>query len=774
MNSKKDAASSILFAIFNTDMKYILALLIIHTSLSLSAQTQTWQWVKAGGSSSDNTSVYPAECRIAGCDAKGNVYAVGNVNGAHMQFDTFSSAGAYSVNNVGISYLLFSYDCAGNMRWAKQIGDDEGNSNLFGVVTDPQGNTYFAGQFSYGTSNTNGSTLLYLGDTVISPPVYLDLPYLCMVKYDSLGKLVWFKNFQEDTAYSPHVGSFHNIPFGLRIGSSGNLWMGCYLDSNYAISPNLHTTLHGKYNVEVDPGTGNILGGYYTANQSFGDAYSADTYYDMDENENYYETGTLYGAGGDTLILANQTITPNPSQTPVLAYIYSLDKNGDFRYIITNKDYSYSATFASCKYDFGSERLVACWGLDSGAIYGTDTFDFNESTFNGSGSEGLFCIDHSGNILWGKYVTKTSNAYSGVIEYMPVSFYIDATPDNGVIIYNNIDTIYNNPSPSTTDYTKLISHIDENGNLIATHTAHEGNLGNLSGNNGIKYGATDWRGNVYLGGTVTNFFATPADSVVNTDQTSGNFLIAKLGISDCSCPSPDVQFIETSHGDTVFFYGSSINHSDSIQWKLGDSTFITADTFTHIYSRDTTYTVTAIAYSGCGIDSITRQVTVSCLLPGVQFTVTSHIDTAMFYGASTNSDSIVWNFGDGTSSYGDTVSHAYSQNGTYTVTATAYSPCGADSTSKQVVVTGLGIAIIDADKTNLYPNPTNSNINLSVSGPATIGLIYANGASVWSSPIQVSQQGTYVFDMNRYACAVYYFIVQYPNGKTDVLQAAKE
>jgi hypothetical protein len=38
----------------------------------------------------------------------------------------------------------------------------------------------------------------------------------------------------------------------------------------------------------------------------------------------------------------------------------------------------------------------------------------------------------------------------------------------------------------------------------------------------------------------------------------------------------------------------------------------------------------------------------------------------------------------------------------------------------------------------------------------------------------VSQQGTYVFDMSRYACAVYYFIVQYPNGKTDVLQAAKE
>jgi hypothetical protein len=53
-------------------------------------------------------------------------------------------------------------------------------------------------------------------------------------------------------------------------------------------------------------------------------------------------------------------------------------------------------------------------------------------------------------------------------------------------------------------------------------------------------------------------------------------------------------------------------------------------------------------------------------------------------------------------------------------------------------------------------------------------LVFANGSSVWQSPVQVSQQGTYVFDMSHYACAMYYFIVQYTNGKTDVMQVVKE
>ena len=681
------------------DIKYLFVILCIIISISLTAQTQTWQWVKAGGSSSDNLAVKPAECKIAGCDAHGNVYAVGGVNGPNMVFDTFSSMGAYSANNVQISYLLFSYDCAGNMRWAKQIGDNEGDSQIFGVVTDLNGNTYFTAQLWYGANG--GTVKLYLGDTVLVPSNILPQPYLCIIKYDSLGKLVWFKNFEVDTVYTSHTGQ--SYAYGLRLGSSGNLWMACYLDSNYAISPSLRTTMKGKYNVEVDPFTGNILGGYYTSNKSFGDSYHYDASYELDENENYYECGTLvgdFGAGGDTLLLAGHTYIPNTSATYTMPFIYSLDKHGNFRYIINNRSYTVGG-FKTCKYDYQTQRLISSWGLDSMVVFGSDTFRFNINQFYGGQdrSPGLFAINTSGNILWGKYITYT-NAYLGFLfGQTPTALYIDHTPNKGLIIYNNIDTLFNKDTSSSAYYhSKLISRIDKNGNLIATHTAHLGVTGNLTGNNWMAYGAIDWRGNVYLGGTITNFFATPTDSVVNTDINSGNFLIAKLGISDCLCPTPGVQFTHIAKGDTVYFFGNSINHSDSIHWRLGDGTFIRTDTFIHVYAHDSTYTVTAIAYSGCGLDSITKQITVR----------------------------------------------------------------------------SVGILPIESDKTNLYPNPVKNTVNLEVTGPAMIGLVYANGASVWQSPVQINQQGTYVFDMSKYSSALYYFIVQYTNGKTDVMQVVKE
>ena len=642
---------------------------------------------------SDNNSVQPAECKIAGCDAYGNVYAVGMVNGPNMRFDTFSSSGSYSGTNTNASYLLFSHDCSGHMRWAKQIGDQWGNFIWYGAVTDPQGNTYFAGSFDYGPG-----IALYLGDTVLRPslPMFAQ-KYLCMVKYDSLGKLLWFRNYENDTVYNDQ----HNYPYGLHIGSSGNIWMFCALDSNYAISPNLHTTKKGLYNMEVSPLTGNILSGYYTSNKTYGNAYDVDTYYDLDENESYYSTGTLrgdFGAGGDTLILTSQRIAPDTHQTYVKPYIFSLDKHGNFRYVISNKSYSNNGTFSSCKYDFQSKRLVTCWSLDPGNVYGTDTFNFNPSNVGGP-SEGLFAIDANGNILWGKYLTTFTGNYGYVFSHAPTPFYSDHIFSNGLAIYNNSDTLFNKSlALPSTDYTKVISRIDQNGKMTAIHTAHLGTTGSYTGYNMIKYGATDWRGNVYLGGTVTNFFATPADSVVNTDHTSGNFFIAKLGTSDCSCPTPGAQFTQIVKGDTVYFSGSSTNHRDSIHWRFGDGTFATTDTFMHVYSQNGTYNVTAIAYSGCGIDSITKQITVR----------------------------------------------------------------------------NVGIAVVDPDKTNLYPNPVKNTVNLEVSGAARIGLVLANGASVWDGPMQVNQQGTYVFDMSKYSSALYYFIVEYTNGKVDVMQVVKE
>jgi PKD repeat protein len=217
---------------------------------------------------------------------------------------------------------------------------------------------------------------------------------------------------------------------------------------------------------------------------------------------------------------------------------------------------------------------------------------------------------------------------------------------------------------------------------------------------------------------------------------------------------------------------------DSIKWRLGDSMFSSVDTFTHIYHHDGTYTITAIAYSPCGIDSMTRQITLSsCIRPSIQFTQTAHGDTVHFYGSNTNQvDSVRWTLGDGAFASTDTFTHIYHHTGTYTVTAFVYGPCGKDSMTRQIIVTDttVGIIVIDLNKTKLYPSPTAGLINLDVSGPATLGFISANGTMLWESPKQVNQAGTYVFDLSNYAAGIYYMVVQYPNGKTDVMPVIKE
>jgi PKD repeat protein len=676
------------------NVKNTLSLLLFCLTLSLSAQTQNWQWIKAGGSNTDNNA-YPlaAECKIGGCDARGNIYAAGSVNGANMQFDTFSSGGSFSVTGAGISYLLFSYDCSGRMRWAKQIGDERGDLPLYDVTTDPQGNTYLASNFDFG--NSNGLTKLFLGDTTIAPfdPV-LNQKHLCIAKFDSLGKLVWFKNYESDSVYNNQ----HNYAYGLRIGSSGHLWMACFLDSNYAISPNLHTTKKGKYCVEVNPINGNILSGYYTSNSNFNNSYNPNDSWDIDGHENYYETGTFYV--GDSLILKQNKYSVNTVRNYTTPFVYSLDKHGDFRFILRDTSNVTLGALYTCRFDMKAHQLISTLQIDSVAIFGRDTFKIHSNRTIVPYSNGLLSVDTNGSVLWGKFIT---DGLAGPFQNVLTSNYAAGFVPNGTIVYNNTDTMKTAVGTCVSncgDFYMKVLQIDRNGNYVTSHTAHLGNINqNVSGGgDAIRSGATDWRGNLYLGGSITNFMSTPADSVRNTDGASGNFFIAKIGISDCSCPTPGAQFAQTAKGDTVHFFGTSINHRDSIHWRFGDGTVSNADSLTHIYTHDGAYTVTAIAYSGCGVDSITRQIT----------------------------------------------------------------------------VTSVGITTVEPLKTMIYPNPAKSTINVQVSGAAMIGLVFANGSSVWDNPVQVINEGVYVFDMSKYASALYYFIVEYTNGKTEVMPIIKD
>ncbi|MBS1685862.1 MAG: PKD domain-containing protein [Bacteroidetes bacterium] len=364
---------------------------------------------------------------------------------------------------------------------------------------------------------------------------------------------------------------------------------------------------------------------------------------------------------------------------------------------------------------------------------------------------------------------------------MPLADYAWSMPTNGTIVYNHHDTITTgtgNCPYNCSNYYTVISRIDSNGNILQNFTADLGTINQnvYGGGDAIRSGAKDWRGNVYLGGSITNYMHTPAGNVTNTDGASGNFFITKIGTSSCACPTPGVSFTVSTSGDTLRLSATTTSQHDSIIWHYGDGTSGKGDTLRHTYAHDGTYTVTAIAYNACGRDSLVRQVTVSggCAAPQISFTYLLSGDTLRLSPVVTGSyDSIVWVFDDGTTAMADTVQHIYQHDDTYLVSAIVYNSCGHSSTAQAITVTTAGIGEVARYRTFLYPNPTGDKINVQVAAPATLGLLSASGTMLWSAPHELSQAGTYVFDLSSYAAGIYYCVVAYTAGQTEVLSVSK-
>lgn len=704
------------------------------------------------------------------------------VNGQNMTFDTFSSPGSYSLTGAGVSYLIFSYDCTGNMRWAKQIGTEEGDFKYYDIKTDPQGNSYFTTLFAYG--NYNGQISLHLGDTTILPPFpFYIQPYVCTAKFDSMGKLVWFRHYDADTV---DHSALYNHAYGLRIGSSGNLWISVMLDSNYALTPTFHSIKKGHYIIQINPTNGDIISGYYAANNIML-LHTLDPNYSwsIDENENYYECGNIFGdfgSGGDTLILSNSHYTDDTSKNNSRPYIFSLSKTGAFRFLISDTSHVFYTQMNSCNYDPQSHQIVSCLNMDTIVVFGHDTAKMSSHFTQTDFGKGLLSINTNGNVKWCKNITASDEAYNLTFQFTPLPDYIWSMPTNGTIVYNNHDTITTGTGScpyNCSHYYSVTSRIDSNGNILQNFTADLGTINQnvFGGGDAIRSGAKDWRGNAYLGGSITNYMNTSAGNVTNTDGFSGNFFIAKIGTSSCTCPTPGVTFTLTSAGDTIHVSGTTTSQHDSIIWHYGDGASGKGDALNHIYAHDGTYTITAIAYNNCGRDSLTRQVTVTsaCSTPGVSFTQIASGDTLRTFAATTaHADSVVWHFGDGATATHDTAQHIYTHDGTYTVTVIAYNSCGSDTATRQVTVNTVGIIELKADQTHIYPNPTGGGINVAVSAAAEIGLVNASGSMMWTAPKTLSQAGTYVFDLSEYANGIYYCVVAYSSGKTEVIAVSKK
>jgi len=164
-------------------------------------------------------------------------------------------------------------------------------------------------------------------------------------------------------------------------------------------------------------------------------------------------------------------------------------------------------------------------------------------------------------------------------------------------------------------------------------------------------------------------------------------------------------------GSPVTFTGPSSSAGvTNVNWSFGDGTFLSGMdlTPTHTYTNPGIYTVFLNIQSTCGFTSYSRSIKVYGGLPSLSGLNVIVADPSINYSVSaTDYDSVKWFFGDGNTALGLSGTHTYAANGSYTVKAIAYNPCGNDTLEQVVTITTAGLTgqIASVEGWVAYPNP---------------------------------------------------------------------
>lgn len=143
------------------------------------------------------------------------------------------------------------------------------------------------------------------------------------------------------------------------------------------------------------------------------------------------------------------------------------------------------------------------------------------------------------------------------------------------------------------------------------------------------------------------------------------------------------------------------------EWRLGDGTTLTGETVSHVYDSPGTYDVELTVRDVTGTaDTDTRQITV--VTPntppvaafGASASTLARGESVSFDAGSSKDDGAIrtyaWQFGDGVDATGQTVSHSYTESGTYEVTLTVFDDRGETATETRRVTV---VADAQADTT---------------------------------------------------------------------------
>jgi PKD repeat protein len=159
-------------------------------------------------------------------------------------------------------------------------------------------------------------------------------------------------------------------------------------------------------------------------------------------------------------------------------------------------------------------------------------------------------------------------------------------------------------------------------------------------------------------------------------------------------------------------------------------------------------------------DTATVYVTV---LPSPAFADFTYSDTCLtveFTNTSTGYTGLVaWNFGDGSNSLGETVTHDYAEAGTYLACVTVNGATGTDSTCYSITVdtcVTIGIGTVNTLSLQIYPNPAQNQLTVVIPNGIQGGkLAIINNLGMLVKEITITDSRTTIA-INELAAGIYH------------------
>jgi|GEM_PF-2112586 len=195
-----------------------------------------------------------------------------------------------------------------------------------------------------------------------------------------------------------------------------------------------------------------------------------------------------------------------------------------------------------------------------------------------------------------------------------------------------------------------------------------------------------------------------------------------------------------------FTFGST-GPVDSVHWYFGDGDSSYETNPVHVYSTVTdSYLVSIVIFSPCGMDTFKHEVYVpgtGCDTPISAFTYTG-IDTVSFiYTGTGMTDSVRWNFGDGTAITAFDPIHIFTGVAdSYLVCATMYGPCGTNSYCSEVhVIPTEDVGnVTNAQNVKVWPNPAHNELIIEHAPNSTVRICNIVGQEVQNAVMKMNEE----------------------------------